>query len=59
VDLFADFDVTAPDFETAVWILYPSRAYVPLKVRAFIDFLKARFPRSWSPDGEFGRLGQI
>lgn len=42
VDLFPDHEVTATDFDTAVWILYPSRSYVPLKVRAFIDFLKAR-----------------
>lgn len=40
VDLFPDHDVTATDFDTAAWLLYPSRAYVPLKVRAVIDFLK-------------------
>ncbi len=40
VDLFPQHDVTATDFDTAAWLLYPSRAYVPLKVRAFIDFLK-------------------
>jgi DNA-binding transcriptional LysR family regulator len=32
---------TATDFDTAAWVLYPSRAYVPRKVRAFIDFLKS------------------
>ncbi|NEQ25124.1 MAG: LysR family transcriptional regulator, partial [Microcoleus sp. SIO2G3] len=31
---------TATDFSTAAWLVYPSRAYVPLKVRVFIDFLK-------------------
>ena len=41
VDLFPKFRVTATDFETAAWILFPSRAYVPRKRRAFIDFLKA------------------
>ncbi len=40
VDLFPQHRVTATDFETAAWLLYPSRAYLPLKVRAFIDFLK-------------------
>ncbi len=40
VDLFPDHDVTATEFDTAAWLLYPSRAYVPLKVRAVIDFLK-------------------
>ena len=34
-------EVTATDFSTAAWILYPSRAYVPRKVRTFIDFMKA------------------
>ncbi len=41
VNVFPDHQVTATDFETAAWLVYPSRAYVPLKVRAFIDFLKA------------------
>jgi len=43
VDLFPEFRVTATDFETAVWLLYPSRAYLPLKTRAFIDFLRQSF----------------
>ena len=42
VDLFPKYEVTATDFETAAWVLYPSRAYVPRKVRAFIDVLKSR-----------------
>jgi DNA-binding transcriptional LysR family regulator len=46
VDLFPQFHVTATDFETAVRLLYPSRAYLPLKVRAFIDFLKADVART-------------
>jgi DNA-binding transcriptional LysR family regulator len=41
VDLFPKYEVTATDFETAAWVLYPSRAYVPRKVRAFIDVLKS------------------
>jgi DNA-binding transcriptional LysR family regulator len=40
VNVFPDHDVTATDFSTAAWLVYPSRAYVPLKVRVFIDFLK-------------------
>ncbi|MGL4573682.1 MAG: LysR substrate-binding domain-containing protein, partial [Burkholderiaceae bacterium] len=39
VDLFEHYRVTATDFETAVRLMYPSRAYLPLKVRAFIDFM--------------------
>jgi DNA-binding transcriptional LysR family regulator len=42
VDLFPDYEVTATEFETAAWLLYPSRSFLPLKVRAVIDFLRAR-----------------
>jgi DNA-binding transcriptional LysR family regulator len=40
VNVFPSYDVTATEFDTAAWLVYPSRAYVPLKVRVFIDFLK-------------------
>lgn len=40
VNLFPTYDVTATDFSTAAWLVYPSRAYVPLKVRVLIDFLQ-------------------
>lgn len=43
INVFPDFDVTATDFSSAAWLIYPSRAYVPLKVRVFIDFLKNQF----------------
>lgn len=43
VDLFPGHEATATDFDTAVWLLYASRQYLPLKVRAFIDFAKAWF----------------
>ena len=39
VDLFPDHEAAATAFETAAWILYPSRAYLPLKTRRFIDTL--------------------
>jgi DNA-binding transcriptional LysR family regulator len=45
VDLCPGFEATATDFQTAAWILYPSRAYLPLKVRAFTDHLKTRLRR--------------
>lgn len=41
VDVFPKWEVTATDFNTAAWLVYPTRSYVPLKVRVFIDFLKA------------------
>ena len=40
VKLFPDYQVTATDFNTAAWLLYPSRAYIPLKVRLFVKELK-------------------
>jgi DNA-binding transcriptional LysR family regulator len=40
INIFPNYDVTATEFDTAAWLVYPSRAYVPLKVRVFIDFLK-------------------
>lgn len=43
IDVFPDHEVSATDFDTAAWLLYPSRAYLPLKVRAVVDFLIARF----------------
>ena len=35
-----DYEVTATDFNPIAWPIYPSRCYVPLKVRVLIDFLK-------------------
>lgn len=43
VTLFSDYDVTATDYNSAIWILYPSREYLPLKTRVFIDFLMQKF----------------
>ena len=40
LDLFPDHEMTATSFDTAVWLVYPSRNYLPLKVRAMIDFLR-------------------
>jgi DNA-binding transcriptional LysR family regulator len=40
INVFPDYEVTATDFSAAAWFVYPSRAYMPLKVRVFISFLK-------------------
>lgn len=45
IDLFPDHDCTATEFDTAAWALYPSRAYLPRKVRVTIDFLRDRIGR--------------
>ena len=43
------YDASGNDFESAAWLLYPSRRYLPLKVRVFVDFLKGKFsePTPW------------
>jgi DNA-binding transcriptional LysR family regulator len=40
VDLFPAHQATATTFDTAAWLLYPSRSYIPRKVRAVIDWLR-------------------
>lgn len=40
IDPFPDYRVAATSSESAAWLLYPSRAYLPNKVRVMIDFLK-------------------
>lgn len=43
VELLPDFEATASDFRIAAWVIYPSRRYLPMKVRAFADFLREKF----------------
>lgn len=45
VELLTGYEATSTDFDPAVWLVYPSRSYLPLKVRAFADFLEQR----WRP----------
>ena len=40
VDLFPNYDCTPTNFETSAWLIYPSRDYIPAKLRVFIEFLK-------------------
>ncbi len=37
-----DYVATATTFDTAAWLVYPSRAFLPHKVRVMIDFLRGR-----------------
>lgn len=46
IDLFPDHACAAASFETAAWLLYPSRSYLPRKVRVMIDFLKEELGRN-------------
>lgn len=43
VDLFPNDDVTSALATPAAWAIFASRAYVPGKVRVFVDFLKEKF----------------
>jgi DNA-binding transcriptional LysR family regulator len=42
-ELFGDYAVGANSFEVPVWLLYPSRPYLPLKVRVFADYVREAF----------------
>jgi DNA-binding transcriptional LysR family regulator len=43
VDIFPEYQVTAALDDAAAWLLYPSRTYIPQKVRVFVDFLIKKF----------------
>lgn len=43
VGVFFDFEVTATTFDTAAWLVYPSRKLLPSKVRVAADFLRSAF----------------
>ena len=47
VSVFPKIEVTATTFDTAAWLVYPSRAYLPAKVRVMIDFLKEKMNSTW------------
>ncbi len=49
VDLFPMHNVTATDFDTAAWLLYPSRNYLALKIRVLIDFLRESIGSRFDP----------
>lgn len=42
VNLFPQHEVSAGDLPTSVWLLYASRAFVPRRVRAVVEFLRER-----------------
>jgi len=42
VHILREHQVTASDFDTAAWLLYPTRSYLPTKTRVMIDFLKEK-----------------
>ena len=40
VDMMPDYTVAAASFDTAAWLLYSHRKYMPQKIRVTVDFLK-------------------
>lgn len=57
VDLFPGHEVTATGFDTAAWVLTPSRRYQPLKTRAFIAALRGHVENRVIPveKSDFGK----
>jgi len=49
VDLYPAFDVTATRFDAGIWALYPSRSYLPQRVRVMLDFLRERLAPGRKP----------
>ncbi|KAJ56292.1 LysR family transcriptional regulator [Actibacterium mucosum KCTC 23349] len=41
IELFPGYECTATEFDTGAWALYPSRSYMPQKIRVMIDYLRA------------------
>lgn len=41
VDVFPAYAVTATTFDTAAWLVYPARSFLPAKTRALINFLNS------------------
>ncbi|MEL6218213.1 MAG: LysR family transcriptional regulator [Pseudomonadota bacterium] len=44
-DLFPQHEVAATSFDTAAFLVYPSRSHLPAKVRVMVDHLRAHLPR--------------
>ncbi len=47
VRLFPEYDVTTTNYDSSVWLVYPSKDYLPLKTRVFIDLLSERFLQNY------------
>lgn len=52
VPILPEYEGTVSEFDVAAWMLYPSRSYLPRKVRVVADFLKEKFK-----DGAPGEMG--
>lgn len=43
IDVFPQYDISATEFEATISFVYPSRAYVPAKIRLLMAFLRKSF----------------
>jgi DNA-binding transcriptional LysR family regulator len=50
IELFPDHAATVSELGGAAWLVYPSRSYLPLKVRVFVDYLRAQFAAAAPPE---------
>ena len=41
IDIFPDWQVAGEDFYASIWLIYASKRFLPVKTRAFIDYLLA------------------
>lgn len=42
IDLFPGYKVSAGEYDNTIWLVTPSRSYLPLKIRYFLDFVKSK-----------------
>lgn len=57
IDLFPNHEVTPMDSGAALWLLYPSRRNLPLKVRVLVDYLRNKF-RDGAPWESVNKAGK-
>lgn len=43
INLFPNYEVSVNNFDAGIWLIYPSRNFLPTKTRVFIDFIKEKF----------------
>ena len=41
-NLLPEWEVGGNRFDSAIWLMYPTRTFIPTKVKVFIDFLFER-----------------
>lgn len=47
VNVLPDHEIAGGHAQAAAWLVYPSKRYLPYKVRAMVDFLKKTFVEDW------------